>query len=54
MARRFLITLVAALAVVALVAGRPAAALAQVQTPEQFFGFKIGADGELARYPKVV
>ena len=24
------------------------------QTPEQFFGFKIGADGELARYPKVV
>jgi hypothetical protein len=24
------------------------------QTPEQFFGFRIGADGELARYPKVV
>src|SRR5262245_8834436 len=29
-------------------------ARAAVQTPEQFFGFKIGTDGELARYPKVV
>src|SRR5262245_4654499 len=27
---------------------------AAVQTPEQFFGFKIGTNGELARYPKVV
>ena len=27
---------------------------AQVRTPEQFFGFKIGTDGELARYPKVL
>jgi hypothetical protein len=26
----------------------------QVPTPEQFFGFRIGADGELARYPKVL
>jgi hypothetical protein len=25
-----------------------------VQTPEQFFGFRIGTDGELARYPKVL
>lgn len=24
------------------------------RTPDQFFGFHIGADGELARYPKVV
>jgi hypothetical protein len=24
------------------------------QSPEQFFGFRIGTDGELARYPKVV
>jgi len=24
------------------------------QTPQQFFGFQIGADGELARYPKIV
>jgi hypothetical protein len=24
------------------------------QPPEQYFGFKIGADGELARYPKIV
>jgi hypothetical protein len=32
----------------------PAPAAAQTQTPEQFFGFTLGADGELARYPKVV
>jgi hypothetical protein len=25
-----------------------------VQTPEQFFGFRIGTDGELARYPRVL
>jgi hypothetical protein len=25
-----------------------------IQTPEQFFGFPIGADGEMARYPRVV
>src|SRR5262245_20698068 len=24
------------------------------QSPNQFFGFPIGADGELARYPKIV
>jgi hypothetical protein len=32
----------------------PAVAAAQTQTPEQFFGFKLGTDGELAKYPKVV
>src|SRR5438477_4922721 len=26
----------------------------ETQAPEQYFGFKIGADGELARYPKIV
>src|SRR5215203_6985745 len=25
-----------------------------VPPPDQFFGFKIGADGELARYPKIL
>jgi hypothetical protein len=25
-----------------------------VQSPQQFFGFRIGTDGELARYPKVL
>ena len=25
-----------------------------IRAPEQFFGFPIGTDGELARYPKVV
>jgi len=43
-----------ALSIAALVLAAPAAARAQVQTPEQFFGFRIGTDGELARYPKVV
>src|SRR6187200_350049 len=27
---------------------------AGTQAPEQYFGFKIGTDGELARYPKIV
>ena len=52
MARRVLV-LLTSLIFAALVL-QPLAALAQVQTPEQFFGFKIGADGELARYPKVL
>ena len=25
-----------------------------IQTPTEFFGFDIGTDGELARYPRVV
>ena len=29
-------------------------ALTQVQSPERFFGFRIGTDGELASYPKVL
>ena len=32
----------------------PIAAHAQVTTPEQFFGFKIGTDNKLARYDKIV
>ncbi|MCA1559636.1 MAG: M14 family metallopeptidase, partial [Acidobacteria bacterium] len=35
----------------------PSSTVAQpsrVQNPDQFFGFHIGADGELARYPKVL
>ena len=32
----------------------PATAAAQTQTPEQFFGFRPGTAGELARYPRVV
>ena len=36
-------------------AARPAAQQASaIPAPEQFFGFKIGADGELARYPKIL
>ena len=37
--------------------GRPlcgAARKAPVQTPAQFFGFTIGTDGELARYPRIL
>jgi len=36
------------------IGGHPRARQAQPQTPEQFFGFRIGADGELARYPKIL
>jgi len=32
----------------------PSAIAQQVPTPEQYFGFKPGADGELARYPKIL
>ncbi len=37
-------------------AGGPPAGARQAlpQTPEQFFGFRIGTDGELARYPKIL
>lgn len=30
------------------------AAVAQIQTPEQFFGFRMGADKKLARWDKIV
>jgi hypothetical protein len=45
---------VATVFVIALLSIVSAPASAQVQTPEAFFGFTIGADGELARYPKVL
>ena len=39
----------------ALVATLPSSASGQsIQTPTEFFGFEIGTDGELARYPKVL
>jgi hypothetical protein len=41
-----------AAALMALVLLTGTSASAQVPTPDQFFGFRIGADGELARYPK--
>ena len=42
-------------AVVALSVGHvPAAHQAPADTPEKFFGFRLGTDGELARYPKVL
>jgi len=44
--------LLSALIVALLCAAGPA--LSQVQAPAQFFGFPIGADGELARYSKVL
>ena len=47
---------VAALIVAALLAVPPAAAAQPppVPTPAEYFGFEIGADGELARYPRVL
>jgi hypothetical protein len=47
------LTAVAAAVLVA-VAAQPAAQRQAPRTPQQFFGFPIGADGELARYPKIV
>jgi hypothetical protein len=44
-----------AIALLLLVAEFPASARqSPVPTPEQFFGFRIGTDGELARYPKIL
>ena len=41
--------------VIALLLVLAATASAQtIQTPEDFFGFQLGTDGELARYPKVL
>lgn len=37
-----------------LVVAAPAAIAQQVPTPAQYFGFDPGADGELARYPKIL
>ncbi len=43
------------LATLAVVFMWPASASAQsIQTPTEFFGFNIGTDGELARFPRVV
>ena len=50
-------TLGSVILTVAALFAAPCSTLAQpgrVQTPDQFFGFQIGADGELARYPKVL
>ena len=44
---------VAALALLPPTSARPAAQQG-LPSPEQFFGFKIGSDGELARYPKIL
>ena len=52
MRRSFLIV---AVVLTALTAQLPTLARqAQTQTPEQFFGFRMGTDGELARYPKIL
>src|SRR3990172_8302783 len=32
----------------------PAAAVENIASPESFFGFELGTDGEMARYPAVV
>ena len=49
MSQRLLAAVVAVLALSA-----PAAAQQSISTPPDFFGFEIGADGELARYPRVL
>jgi hypothetical protein len=42
------------LALLTVVVAASAAIAQQVPTPEQFFGFKPGTEGELARYPKIL
>ena len=49
--RRILPVLLAALL---LVASTSRAGAQSIQTPTEFFGFEIGTDGELARYPRVL
>ena len=46
--RRLIVASVAALLLPAAAASQP------IATPSEFFGFEIGTDGELARYPKVL
>lgn len=50
---RTILSALSLLALVFLSDGRVAAQQA-VPHPDQYFGFKIGADGELARYPKIL
>ncbi len=47
------VTAIAAAVLVA-AAAQPGAQRPGPRTPQQFFGFQIGADGELARYPKIL
>jgi hypothetical protein len=54
MIRPFLATAGAALLALTLSDHRTSARQVQTQTPEQFFGFRIGTDGELARYPRIL
>jgi hypothetical protein len=42
------------LLMIVLILASAGSALAQTQAPDRYFGFRIGADGELARYPKVL
>src|SRR5690348_10175038 len=45
---------VIATALLTLSSGRMTAQQSAIPNPETFFGFKIGSDGELARYPKIL
>ena len=45
---------ISSLVLTAFLALAPGFAAAQTKTPEQFFGFRLGTDGQLAKYPKVV
>jgi Zinc carboxypeptidase len=54
MARRSSSTVFGVPLFLAIVVTAIAARQSPEQTPEQFFGFKIGTDGELARYPKIL
>ena len=46
--------LLAAVVIIAVALGAAPAAQQPISTPADFFGFEIGTDGELARYPRVL
>ena len=54
MVRRARVAALMAAAAIAVAARVERAPQASVQPPDSFFGIHIGADGELARYPKIV
>jgi zinc carboxypeptidase len=54
MRHSFVASAAVALLTAVCVSQNPFAQQRQTQAPGDFFGFRIGADGELARYPKIV
>jgi hypothetical protein len=52
--RGHVVAIIAAVLAATVTREAPFARQAQPQSPEHYFGFRIGTDGELARYPKIL